>query len=488
MQAQTIDSAHPEVRISRRPVGVMQVVGKDSKGDELFAQLSQHPRVVIHPAEQNRLVQHREPPVDQSRESAPHRGRQFSWMVGMDQDPDRGTSPKPGDEIRCDTVRGGDGRPGVHAYDGDLRAHRIDDPEDPSVSHSQRVATAQNELTRTRATDPLHGGPELLCRGVLDAPAVTTPKAIAAVQVTAAREKEQHTIGVFLDQPRARLTGPLTYRIVQVQGIGEELLRVRERLDGQRIARTADRLRPGRWHPYRKGRIRLTPDRIGEPTESSQSFRSANHPGGSIPDTIGAGFGTHFSQEHLVAVYQTSDFRNGLKVVLDGEPFVMTYFQFVKPGKGTAFTRTKLKSLISGNVIERTYRTGESLQVADCEDVTMQYQYNDGDTYYFMSMESFETIPMMEERMDGAEKYLLDSLEVQIILFDGNPISIQLPNFIEAEITYCEPGVRGNTAQGATKPATLSTGASVNVPLFVDQGEVIRVDTRTGDYVNRVRK
>jgi len=189
-----------------------------------------------------------------------------------------------------------------------------------------------------------------------------------------------------------------------------------------------------------------------------------------------------------VAVYQTSDFRNGLKVVLDGEPYVITYFQFVKPGKGTAFTRTKLKSLISGNVLERTFRSGETLGVADCEDVTMQYQYNDGDTYYFMSMESFETIPMMEERMGGAEKYLLDALEVQIILFDGNPIAIQLPNFIEAEISYCEPGVRGNTAQGATKPATLITGASVNVPLFVDQGEVIRVDTRTGDYVNRVRK
>ena len=166
----------------------------------------------------------------------------------------------------------------------------------------------------------------------------------------------------------------------------------------------------------------------------------------------------------------------------------MTYFQFVKPGKGTAFTRTKLKGLISGNTIERTYRSGETLEVADCEDVTMQYQYNDGETYYFMSMETFETMPMMLERMDGAEKYLLDSLEVQVILFKGNPIAITLPNFIEAEITWCEPGVRGNTAQGATKPATISCGASVNVPLFVDQGEVIRVDTRTGEYVGRVRE
>mgnify|MGYP002633095917 CR=1 FL=1 len=188
-----------------------------------------------------------------------------------------------------------------------------------------------------------------------------------------------------------------------------------------------------------------------------------------------------------MAVYQTSDFRNGLKVVLDGEPYTITYFQFVKPGKGTAFTRTKLKGLISGNTIDRTFRSGETIEVADCEDVTMQYQYNDGDTYYFMSMETYETLPMMKERMDGAEKYMLDSLEVQVILFKDNPVAITLPNFIEAEIAYCEPGVRGNTAQGATKPATISSGASVNVPLFVEQGEVIRVDTRTGDYVGRVR-
>lgn len=188
-----------------------------------------------------------------------------------------------------------------------------------------------------------------------------------------------------------------------------------------------------------------------------------------------------------MAVYQTSDFRNGIKVVIDGNPFVMTYFQFVKPGKGTAFTRTKLKNLISGNVIERTFRTGETVEVADCEDVNMQYQYNEGDTYYFMSMETYDTIPMMKERMDGAEKYLLDALECQVTLFKGNPVAITLPNFIEVEVTYCEPGVRGNTAQGATKPATISSGATVNVPLFVDQGEIIKVDTRTGDYQGRVR-
>ena len=159
----------------------------------------------------------------------------------------------------------------------------------------------------------------------------------------------------------------------------------------------------------------------------------------------------------MASYYQTSDFRNGLKVVVDGYPYVVTYFQFVKPGKGTAFTRTKLKNLINGNVIERTYRTGESLEQADCEERPMQYQYQDDDIFYFMDMESFETIGIGEEFLGGAEKYLLDALEVQVMVYNGRPVGIELPNFIEAEITHCEPGVKGNTAQGATKPATIST-------------------------------
>jgi len=186
-------------------------------------------------------------------------------------------------------------------------------------------------------------------------------------------------------------------------------------------------------------------------------------------------------------VYQTSDFRNGLKVEIDNQPWVITYFQFVKPGKGTAFTRTKLKNMITGNVIERTFRSGETVRAANCEDRTMQYQYEDGDLYYFMDMETYEQLGMPPNLMHGAEKFLLDCLEVQITLYNERPVGLTLPNFIEAEITYCEPGVRGNTAQGATKPATLSSGATVNVPLFINQGEIIRVDTRTRGYVGRVR-
>ncbi len=188
----------------------------------------------------------------------------------------------------------------------------------------------------------------------------------------------------------------------------------------------------------------------------------------------------------MASYYQTSDFRNGLKVVVDGNPYVITYFQFVKPGKGTAFTRTKLKNLISGNVIERTYRTGESLEAADCEDRSMQYQYQDGDLYYFMDLETYEQVGVPQEFMSGNEGYLMDSLECMVTVYNGRPVGMELPNFIEAEITYCEPGVKGNTAQGATKPATICNGAVVQVPLFIVNGEVIRVDTREGGkYVGR---
>ncbi len=187
-----------------------------------------------------------------------------------------------------------------------------------------------------------------------------------------------------------------------------------------------------------------------------------------------------------MATYDTSDFRNGLKVEIDGDPYAITWFQFVKPGKGNAFTRTKLKNMLSGNVIERTYRTGEKLTAAEVEEQTMQYLYNDGEMYYFMNTETYEQLGLQAVSMADEVKYLTENLEITVLFFKGRPVSITLPNFIESEIVYCEPGVRGNTATGAVKPAELACGATVNVPLFIEQGEVIRVDTRTGDYVSRV--
>ena len=182
----------------------------------------------------------------------------------------------------------------------------------------------------------------------------------------------------------------------------------------------------------------------------------------------------------------TSQFRNGLKIVLDGEPFSITYFQHVKPGKGGAFVRTKVKNLKTGRVLDRTFRSGEKVDEADTVDRKMQYLYQDGDQLIFMDTKDYEQIPFNREQVGDSIRYLKENLDVAVLFWNGKPLNIELPSFIEAEIIECEPGVKGDTASGGTKPATLETGAVVQVPLFIKEGERIRVDTRTGAYVERV--
>jgi len=182
----------------------------------------------------------------------------------------------------------------------------------------------------------------------------------------------------------------------------------------------------------------------------------------------------------------TSQFRNGLKIEIDGEPFTITYFQHVKPGKGGAFVRTKIKNLRSGRVLEKTFRSGEKVNEADIDDKKMQFLYHDGDQLVFMDQETYDQIPFSAEQIGDAMKYLKENLDVDVMFWKGNPINIELPSFIEVAVGKCDPGIKGDTASGATKPATLETGATLQVPLFIKEGEVIRVDTRSGEYVERV--
>jgi elongation factor P len=182
----------------------------------------------------------------------------------------------------------------------------------------------------------------------------------------------------------------------------------------------------------------------------------------------------------------TSQFRNGLRIEIDGEPFTVLYFQHVKPGKGGAFVRTKLKNLRSGKITDQTFRSGERFDEADVEDRKMQYLYPDGDQLVFMDTQSFEQLPILAEQLGDARKFLKENIEVDVLFWRGNPLQVDLPNFIEATVTQCDPGIKGDTASGATKPATLETGAVLQVPLFVKEGDVLRVDTRTGEYVERV--
>jgi elongation factor P len=182
----------------------------------------------------------------------------------------------------------------------------------------------------------------------------------------------------------------------------------------------------------------------------------------------------------------TSDFKNGLKIEIAGEPYTIVTFQHVKPGKGGAFVRTKLKNLRNSKIVDKTFRAGEKVEAPDIEERTMQFLYFDGDSLVFMDSETFDQIPFTLDQVGDSRKYLKENLDCEVLFWNGKPINVELPAFIEAEITKCDPGMKGDTAQGATKPATIETGAVVTVPLFLKEGERIRVDTRSGDYVERV--
>lgn len=180
------------------------------------------------------------------------------------------------------------------------------------------------------------------------------------------------------------------------------------------------------------------------------------------------------------------DLRKGTTFELDGQVYTVIDFLHVKPGKGAAFVRTKLRNVISGGVTENTFNPTAKLQEAVIERKEMQYLYSDGELYYFMDQETFEQIPLNFEQVENAIKFLKENMFAIIKFYKGAAFSVEAPNFVELQIVECEPGIKGNTATNAMKPAKLETGAIVNVPLFVNEGETIRVDTRTGDYMERV--
>ena len=179
------------------------------------------------------------------------------------------------------------------------------------------------------------------------------------------------------------------------------------------------------------------------------------------------------------------DFRNGVTFEMDGKVMTVLAFQHVKPGKGAAFVRTKIKNVINGGVVEKTFSPTDKMPKAHIERKDMEYLYNDGDLYYFMDPETYEQLPVSAEQIGDSLKFVKENMQVKILSYKGNIFGIEPPNFVELTITETEPGFAGNTATGATKPATLETGAVVMVPLFIDNGETIKIDTRTGEYMGR---
>jgi elongation factor P len=187
----------------------------------------------------------------------------------------------------------------------------------------------------------------------------------------------------------------------------------------------------------------------------------------------------------MAGMYETSDFRKGLKILIDNDPYVIVDFQHVKPGKGNAFTRTRVKHMLTGAVLDRTYKSGEKFEPAEVEEKSMQYLYQDGESFVFMDNTSYEQVHLTAEMVEDVRPFMPENISVAVLFFRERAVGVTLPNFVELQITKCDPGVRGDTATNVTKPATLSTGGVVQVPLFINEGDVIRIDTRTGSYMER---
>jgi elongation factor P len=184
---------------------------------------------------------------------------------------------------------------------------------------------------------------------------------------------------------------------------------------------------------------------------------------------------------------EATEIRPGSKLLIDGQPYVVIERQFVKPGKGAAFTRTKMKNLLTGRNIESNIRSGEKIEEADIEEKAMSFLYKEGEDFVFMDQQSYEQVNLLKDLVGDEWRWLKDNMVCHVLFWNGRAIGVTLPNFVELKVTHSEPGVKGDTSSGATKPATLETGATINVPLFINEGDNLRIDTRTGEYCERVK-
>lgn len=188
-----------------------------------------------------------------------------------------------------------------------------------------------------------------------------------------------------------------------------------------------------------------------------------------------------------MATYSTNEFKSGLKILLDGEPYTIVENEFVKPGKGQAFNRTKLKNLISGKSMDKTFKSGESVEAADVVDLKMSYLYNDGQQWHFMDNDNYEQYVAQSGAIEYAKQWIKEQDICEVTLYNKQPILVVPPNFVELKVIETEPGIRGDTVSGATKNAVLETRAAIKVPLFVEEGDVLKIDTRSGEYISRIK-
>lgn len=186
-------------------------------------------------------------------------------------------------------------------------------------------------------------------------------------------------------------------------------------------------------------------------------------------------------------MYSTADLKKGVKIEMDGTPYIIVDFLHVKPGKGGAFVRTKLKNLVTGKVLDQTFRSGEKVKRPDLVEREMQFLYREGDNFYMMDNETYEQLALTAEQLGDAVLFLIENLDVKVLLFNQQPVAVELPTFVELGVAQTEPGLKGDTASGGSKPATLESGAVIQVPLFINEGDRVKVDTRTGSYIERAK-
>jgi elongation factor P len=186
-------------------------------------------------------------------------------------------------------------------------------------------------------------------------------------------------------------------------------------------------------------------------------------------------------------MYSTAEFKKGLKIEIDGVPYTIVDFLHVKPGKGGAFVRTKIKNLMTGKVLDQTFRSGEKLKRPDLAEREMQFLYRDGDSFFMMDNETYEQLALTSEQLGDAVLYLIENLNLKVLFFNQQPVAVEVPNFVELTVAQAEPGLKGDTASGGSKPATLESGAVIQVPLFINEGDRVKVDTRTGTYIERAK-
>lgn len=187
-------------------------------------------------------------------------------------------------------------------------------------------------------------------------------------------------------------------------------------------------------------------------------------------------------------MYTSSDLRKGLKIEIDGEPYVITDFEFSKPGKGQSLYRCRLKNMVTGNAFDKTYRSNDKFKKAPLEERTMQYLYSQGDEYHFMDNKSYEQIAIMADQLGEDTKFMVDNMDVEVLMFNERPIGVTLPNFVNLNVTRADPWAKGDTSGTDTKPVTVETGYQLQVPPFVEEGDKIQIDTRTGNYITRVKE